>query len=77
MGVGEAALGEKVCRRLVFAPRDELGFDSRLVERVAQEGGIAGEADEPDASRGLHPDFTECRSQVVGQRPRIGLRPGQ
>ena len=77
VGVGEAVLGEKVCRRLVFASRDDLGFDPRLVERVAQERGVAGEADQPDASRGLHPDLTERRGQVVGQRARIGLGPGQ
>lgn len=52
MGVCEAILGEKVCRRLVFAPGDELGLDARLVQGVAQECGVGGEATSPTLPEG-------------------------
>ena len=75
VGVSVAILRETVCGRLVFAPSDELRLDSRLVEGVAQEQRVCREADQPDRSGRLHPDLAECRSQVVGQRARIGFGP--
>src|SRR6185437_3330548 len=37
VSVGVVVLREKVCRRLVFAARNELCLDARLVQRVSQE----------------------------------------
>ena len=77
VGIGVAVLREKVCRRLVFAARDELRLDAGLVERVAQEQRVGGEADQPDGARRLHPHLAERRRQVVRQRAGIGLGPRQ
>ena len=77
VGIGVAVLREKVCRRLVFAARDELRLDARLVERVAQEQRVGGEADQPDGARRLHPHLAERRRQVVRQCAGIGLGPRQ
>ncbi len=77
VGIGVAVLREKVCRGLVFAARDELRLDARLVERVAQEQRVGGEADQPDGARRLHPHLAERRRQVVRQRAGIGLGPRQ
>ena len=75
--LGVAVLGEEVGRRLVLAARDELRLDAGLVERVAQEQRVGGEADQPDGAGRLHPHLAERRRQVVGQRARVGLRPRQ
>ena len=77
VGVGVVVLGEQVGRRLVLAARHELGFDTGLVEGVAQEQRVGGEADQADGSRRLHPHLAERRRQVVGQRARVGLGPRQ
>ena len=77
MSVGVAVLCEKVYRRLVFTARDELGLDTGLVQRVAQEQSVGGEADQPDGARRLHPHLAERRRQVVRKRSGIGLGPGQ
>lgn len=47
------------------------------MQGVAQECGVGGEADQPHTPRGLHPDLTERRSQIVGQGARISFGPGQ
>ncbi len=46
--VGVAVFGENVCRRFVFTARDELGLDTHLVKRIAQERGVGGETDQSD-----------------------------
>src|SRR5271156_5360132 len=61
MSIGVAVLCEKVYRRLVFTARDELRLDTGLVQRVAQEKSVGGEADQPDGARRLHPHLAERR----------------
>ncbi|SLC89886.1 Uncharacterised protein [Mycobacteroides abscessus subsp. massiliense] len=71
--VGVAVFGEKICRRLVLATREELCLHAGLVERTAQECPLGRESDEPHRSGRLHPHLAERRRKVIGKRARIRL----